>query len=267
MRHIGLFILSAGLLLVSPGWAAEWSKTFTVSGKSDLTVKTSDADIKVDTWDQNAIEARVTTEHFKIGEGGVTIHDTQNGDAVELEVRFPRIEHFRVGIRRGDHVVVEIHMPRQGQVNLHTGDGSIQLANLKGTMDLESGDGNLEVSSVDGVLRAHSGDGRIRAVGRFDGLELKAGDGRVETRAEAGSSLGSGWNVETGDGNVSLVLPAHFAADLELQSGDGHINLGMQVTVEGKLKSNHIHGTINGGGGPLRVHTGDGSIELKAAQI
>src|SRR5882762_988980 len=171
MQRMTLTVLALGLLLVSSSWAEEWSKTFTISAKADLKVTTSDANIKVDTWDKNTIEAHVTTGRYKIGEGGITIHDVQNGDAVELDVRFPHeYLNFSFHDRR---VEIDIHMPRQGQVNLHTGDGSITLANLKGAMALESGDGSLEISAVDGTLHAHTGDGHIRAEGRFDGWEIQ----------------------------------------------------------------------------------------------
>jgi DUF4097 and DUF4098 domain-containing protein YvlB len=262
MRRTGLAILTFILVFVSSGWAEEWSKTFNITNKADLKVTTTDASITVDTWDQSKIEARVTTKNYKIGAGGITILDTQNGDTVTLELRFPH-EHFNFSMHVDRRVEINIHMPRQGQVNLHTGDGSIRLANLKGNMELDSGDGSLEVESVDGTLHAHTGDGHIRAQGRFDGLEVRTGDGRVETRAESGSSLGGGWDVETGDGSVTLAIPSNLAADVELQSGDGHINLDIPLTVEGRLKDNHLRGKMNGGGPPLRVHTGDGSIELK----
>jgi len=263
---MGLMVLTLCLLLVSSSWAEEWSKTFNITGKADLKVETSDASIIVDTWDQNTIEAHVTTKNYKIGEGGITIHDAQTGDMVVLELRFPH-EHFNFSMHMDRRVEISIHMPRQGQVNLHTGDGSIHLSNLKGSMELDSGDGNLEVDSVDGTLRAHTGDGHIRAEGRFDGLEIRTGDGRVDTRAAAGSSLGAGWDVETGDGSVTLEIPSNLAANVELESGDGHINLDVPLTVEGRLKDNHLHGKMNGGGPPLRVRTGDGSIELKNAGI
>lgn len=261
MRRTTLAILSLILLLASAGWAEEWTKTYKITNNADLRVTTSDASITLDTWDQNTVEARVTTVNYKIGPGGITINDTQNGDHVELELRFPH-EHFNFSMHNR-RVEITIHMPRQGQVNLHTGDGSIHIANLKGAMELESGDGNLEITSVEGTLHAHTGDGNIRAQGRFDGLEVRTGDGNVETRAEAGSSLGSGWELQSGDGNVTLAVPANLAADVELKTGDGHINLGMPLTVEGNLKENYMHGKMNGGGPTLRVHTGDGAIELK----
>jgi DUF4097 and DUF4098 domain-containing protein YvlB len=258
---MGLAVLTL-VLLASSGWAEEWSKTYNISGKADLKVMTSDAGITVDTWDQNKIEARVTTKNYKIGEGGITIHEEQTGDMVVIELRFPH-EYLNFSIGGNRRVEINIRMPRQGQVKLHTGDGSIHVSNLKGNMELDSGDGSLELNAVDGTLHAHTGDGHIHAQGRFDGLEIRTGDGRVETRAEAGSSLGTGWEVETGDGSVTLEVPRNLAADVELQSGDGHINLDIPLTVEGRLKDNHLRGKMNGGGPPLRVHTGDGSIALK----
>lgn len=262
MRRIGLMVLTI-VLLASSGWADEWSKTFNVSGKADLKVMTTDASIIVDTWDKNTIEAHVTTLNYKIGDGGITIEDRQAGDQVSIELKFPH-EHLNFSFHGNRHVEINIHMPRQGQVKLHTGDGSIHLSNLKGNMELDTGDGHIEVESVDGSLHAHTGDGHIRADGRFDGLEIKTGDGKVDTRAEAGSTLGEGgWEVDTGDGNVTLAIPSNLAANVDLQSGDGHINLEIPLTVEGRLKDNHLQGRMNGGGRQLRVHTGDGSISLK----
>jgi len=241
--------------------ADEWSKTYTLTGKPDLRVETSDANLHVDTWDQNTIQVHVTSQHYKIGEGGIKIYERQSGDSVELELRFP---HRNFVIQFGSYRVdVDILMPREGRVNLHTGDGIIQLEHFKGDMDLESGDGHQEINSVDGTLRARTGDGHIRADGRFDVLDLNTGDGRIEARAMPGSNLASSWTLHTGDGSVTLQLPENFAADVDLHTSDGHISLDMPVTVEGRLGEKSIHGKINGGGKLLTVHTGDGSIRLE----
>ena len=92
-------------------------------------------------------------------------------------------------------------------------------------MDVESGDGRLEVEGVDGVLRAHSGDGHVRVRGRFDNLDISTSDGRIEAEALAGSSIGTGWNLSTGDGGVTVMIPENFAADISVHTGDGHITL------------------------------------------
>src|SRR5271167_3740180 len=223
MKRFALVALGVWLATASFARADEWSKTYTITGKPDLRVETSDANIHVDTWDQKTIEARVTSEHYKIGEHGLRIEEHQSGDSVELEIHFPHDVHMFSFNMHGYRVEVEIHMPREGRVNLHTGDGSIRLANFKGEMDLQTGDGHQDINSVDGTLRARSGDGRITAAGRFDVLELGTGDGRIEARALAGSAMTASWTLHTGDGSVSLDLPANFAADVDLHTSDGHI--------------------------------------------
>ncbi len=264
--------LSAGLILSGficslvalPARADDWSKTYTITGKPDLRVETSDANIHVSTWDQNTIEAKVTTTHYKIGDDGIRIEEHQTGDVVEIEVRYP---HHGVNILWGNpmshRVEIDIQMPREGRVDLHTGDGKIELGNFKGEMQLRSGDGSQEIESVDGKLRATTGDGHIRANGRFDELELKTGDGHVEARAIAGSALAAGWRLESGDGTVTLEVPENLAADVDLHTGDGHIDLDMPVTTEGKIRENEVRGKLNGGGNLLVIHTGDGSIRLR----
>src|SRR6202022_4557152 len=104
---------------------------------------------RLDPWDQNKIEARVTAEGWKIGGGGVKVLDHQTGDSVELEVRLPH-NVCMVCLHTTSHRVdVEIHLPREGRVNLRTGDGSIRLSNFKGDMDLRSSDGDQDIDSVD----------------------------------------------------------------------------------------------------------------------
>jgi DUF4097 and DUF4098 domain-containing protein YvlB len=263
MKRFVLVALVACLAAAPFGRADEWSKTYTLTGKPDLRVETSDANIRVDTWDQKTIEARVVSEHYKIGGRGLRIEEHQSGDSVQLEIHFPHDVHiisFNVHSYRVD---VEIHMPREGRVDLRSGDGSIRLANFKGEMDLQTGDGHQDIDSVDGALRARAGDGRITAGGRFDILELRTGDGRIEARAASGSTVSSSWTLHTGDGSITLQLPANFAADLELRTSDGPITADIPVAVDGRLSEKNIHGKINGGGNLITVRTGGGSIRLQ----
>ncbi len=256
-----LSVLAISIAAVLPARADEWSKTYSVTGSPDLRIETTDANIRVNTWDQNAIEAKVITNRYKIGEGGIRVEEHQTGNSVEIEVRYP---HHMVGIEWGQHRVdIIVQMPRQGNVNLRTGDGKIELADLKGAMDLHSGDGSENIENVDGKLHASTGDGHIRCNGRFDELELKTGDGHVEAVARSGSKMAANWRLESGDGSVSLELPPDLSADVDLHTGDGHIDLDMPVTTEGKIRQNEIHGKLNGGGSLLTIHTGDGSIHLR----
>src|SRR5438477_4662549 len=153
--------LCLSVSLAQGAQAEEWTKSFNITGRAELRVDTSDAQIHVETWDQKKIEAHITSSKWGFGQGGIQVHDHQTGDSVELEVRFPHgFPIMSIGDRR---TVIEIRMPREGKVRLHTGDGEIRLRDLKGEMELESGDGRLEIEGVDGIVRAHSGDGRVLA--------------------------------------------------------------------------------------------------------
>lgn len=260
MKRMFLIILAIGLAGALPASADEWSKTYNVNGKPELRVETSDANIRVTTWDQKTIAAKVTTSRYKIGEGGIHIEEHQTGDSVDIEVRFP---HHNFNFDFGSHRVdITIQMPREGDVNLKTGDGRVELTGLKGEMNLHSGDGSEVIDSVDGRLTATTGDGHIEASGRFDELTLKTGDGHLDVHAGSGSSMAGGWRLESGDGSVSLSVPESLAADVDLHTGDGHIDLEMPITTAGKLRQNEIRGKLNGGGGLLTIRTGDGSIHL-----
>ena len=106
------------LAIAIPAHSEQWSKTYNISGRPDLRVETSDANIHVETWNQNTIEATVISTRYKIGEGGLQIDQHQNGDTVEIEVRYP---HHGITFDIGNHRVdVNIHMPREGKVWMHT---------------------------------------------------------------------------------------------------------------------------------------------------
>jgi len=260
MRRLAVLLVFA-LSITSLALADDWNKTYTVSANPELRVGTSDASIHVTTWDRNTIEARVTTEGYKIGEGGIRIIEQQTGNTVSIEVKFPHETFFNFGYHRRN-VEITIQMPRVGNANLRTADGSITLSGLKGNMDVNTSDGSLQIEGVDGSLRAHTSDGRITASGRFDTLSLNTSDGRIDATALAGSRLNGEWDLHTSDGGVTLRIPSTLSADVELRTGDGRIDFDVPITTQGAIGRNRINGKLNGGGNLISVHTSDGSIHI-----
>ena len=240
--------------------ADDWSKTYDLTGKPELRVEARDASVQVEVWDQNKIEARVTTRGWHIGTGGVEIVEHQQGNAVDIELRQPHT-HFSIGIDNR-RIELDIHMPRNAKVNLHTGDGNVSAKGLKGELNFTTGDGRLELDDVDGDLRAHTSDGSVRVSGRFDLLELRTSDGRVEVEARPGSQLREAWDIRSSDGSVRLRIPGDLAADIELHTSDVSITTNIPIAVEGSFGNHDIHGKMNGGGNRLTVHTSDGSVTL-----
>ncbi len=191
LRWFSLLLLSVLVVPVSAS-ADEWKKDYSPSGKPVIRVDANDADIRVNDWDRKDIEARIITEGYKIGPDAVRVTESQSGNQITLEVHTPRL----LGLVLHRHSVrVEVSMPRQGDLNLHTGDGDIRVVNISGDFRVDSGDGNLEIRSADGTLNAETRDGNIRTSGRFDTLTLHTGDGNIDAEAEAGSKSTSGWNL------------------------------------------------------------------------
>ena len=275
----------------------EWTKSFNLEHGAKLGVETSDANIRVTSCECSTVEARITTQGWKIGGDGINIVDRQTGDQIDIEVRFPR-HAFQMNWRNR-RVDIEIKVPRDADLDLHTGDGNVDVQGVKGTILLRSGDGNLKLSElqgtlkadtgdgnidmrnvrgdltlhtgdgridlagIDGSLRAETGDGRVNVNGRFDVLDVKTGDGGIDAVAAEGSTLDANWRLNTGDGNLTLRLPATIAADVELRTSDGSIDFDMPVTVSGRAGKREVHGQINGGGKLISLKTGDGSIRLE----
>ena len=153
----------------------------------------------------------------------------------------------------------------EGRLEIHTGDGHISVQGAKGAMHLRTGDGHIEARDVDGTVEATTGDGHIRMEGRFDALNLKTGDGSIRARVNPGSKMSTPWSIHTRDGSVEMVLPEGFQANVDAETRDGRITLGFPITVEGVSSKSQIHGKLNGGGQALTIHTGDGSIRLGRA--
>jgi len=276
----GIAVVAALALGFAAGGAnaEEWTKSYTVNGRARVRVDTNDGAVRVTTGDSKQVELRVIYEGYKLDKN-LTVSSRQDGDQVEVSARVHNGLSWGWGIR---HTVlrIEVHMPREADLNVDTGDGSVEAERLTGNLDIHTGDGHIRVDGargeirlrtgdgsiegreLDGKVEADTGDGHVTLEGRFDSLNIKTGDGHVTARVGAGSKLATGWNVHTGDGGVDMSLPGDLQANIDASTNDGRISLGIPVTVEGTFSTSRISGKMNGGGQQLTIHTGDGSIHL-----
>ncbi|MFZ0563045.1 MAG: DUF4097 family beta strand repeat-containing protein [Terriglobales bacterium] len=264
MLKIASFTLLALIALttvIASARADDWSKTYDLTGKPELRVEAQDASIRIDVWNQNKIEAHVTTRGWHIGNGELEIVEHQQGNIVDIELRQPHRNHFSIGID-ARHTELEIHMPRSAKVNVHSGDGAVSAKGVEGELDFSTADGSLELDDIDGTLHAHTSDGSVHVSGRFDLLDLRTSDGRIEAEARPGSQVRDAWEIRSSDGSVTLRIPGDLAADVELHTSDGSITTGIPIAVEGSIHAHDIHGKLNGGGNRLTLHTSDGSVRL-----
>ena len=257
------FFFAVTLIALVPlsAHADEWRKTFALTGKSDIQVDTNDAEIRVNSAERKDIEALVITVGYKIGPDDVRVSDRQSGNHLELDVRTPS-GHFGFGFH-SHSVRVELTVPRESDLNLHSGDGNIRVMAVKGNLRLDSGDGELEVREGEGPLNATTRDGNVRVQGVFSALDVHTGDGNIDAEAEPGSRMTSGWVLRTGDGNVILRLPENFAAEIDAHTGDGRVDVDFPLTFNGSMRESTIRGKMNGGGPLLEIRSGDGNISLR----
>jgi DUF4097 and DUF4098 domain-containing protein YvlB len=276
---IGAAVLASGMFAAAVH-AEDYTKSFTVSNRASVHVDTDDGSVSVTTGDTHEVEFRVEYQGYELNKS-LQIDSSQHGDAIELIARNPGKWHFFIGSMRRLHI--EIRMPRDadlqirtgdgsikvndlsGAIDLHTGDGALRVSSLKGSIRLHTGDGLIEGSSLDGTCDAVSGDGRIRLAGRFDVLNAKSGDGSIGINALQGSKLDSSWSIHSGDGSIDVALPANLAVDIDATTGDGHISTDIPIMMQGIISKSRIHGKMNGGGSTLTIHTGDGSVRLTQA--
>ena len=273
-----------------------YTKSFPAAGRPSVHVNADDASVHVTSSSAAQVEFRVEYAGYTLGKN-LRIEARQDSNQVELSTRTVG----RVGISlnvKPRRVHIEVRMPKEGDlqivtgdgavevssidgnVSVRTGDGSVDSASLSGTIDLHTGDGRIGADKIKGELRMRSGDGaiegsdldgrcdvitgdgRVRLAGRFDALNVASGDGGIGVRVAAGSKMSAAWSLRSGDGAIDLTLPAGFQARLDATTGDGKILLGVPVTVEGSMSEKRVRGTLNGGGAALNLHTGDGAIRL-----
>ncbi len=280
MRRRALFALSAFFILcvaALPAAADVWTKTWPVTAAAQVSVNADDGNIRVETGGSTQVKAIVRTVGWRIADDEVRVFEKQSGDRVELELKLPS-RRFDIHFRR--EISIELTVPGNAELDLHTGDGNIATRGVEGTLRSDTGDGNITVVGAKGKIRLHTGDGNINAeeldgslaadtgdgnlvvAGRFDGVDAETGDGNVEVTAYAGSRVASAWKVRTGDGDVTVRLPEGVAADIDANTGDGRITCDFAVSVSGKVDPATVRGPMNGGGPPLALRTGDGNIRV-----
>jgi DUF4097 and DUF4098 domain-containing protein YvlB len=290
------FLLLSVAMLAPRAQAEEWTKSYTVSGRAQVRVDTNDGAVQIYTASSKQVDFRVVYNGYEINKT-LRVDSRQEGDTVQINARVSGHWGFSWGNNQRN-IRIEVHMPKDadlqvdtgdgsvttqslnGKVKIHTGDGAVRAQEVSGDVDIDTGDGSITVEgakgeirlrtgdghidarNLDGKVDAMSGDGHIKLDGRLDSLSVKTGDGSINARLQPGSKVNSSWSIRTGDGSVDIVLPADLQANIDASTNDGHISMGIPVTVEGTFSNSQIHGKMNGGGQPVVIHTGDGSIRL-----
>ncbi len=261
-------------------------KRFTVKGTPVVRATTFDGSIQIQSWDKPEVLIEIekrgpTREAVDV----LVVTSSQDGDTIQVEVQKPPDASFKVmGIGVSSTARLTVWLPQRadvrarsgdgsitiervnGRVELHTGDGSIRGNDIAGELKLTTGDGSITVDGAEGRLTLDTGDGGVNVSGSLNSVRLHTGDGSIVYRAQPGTTMADDWEITTGDGGVSLYLPADFGAELDAHTGDGAIRNDLEVggADTNETSRRTVRGRLGGGGRALRIRTGDGSIRLRA---
>ena len=283
MKVLRLFAFAPVLALATTAVLAEsdWQKSYPVSGKPSLTVSTGDASTEVHSC--GCREVRIRVEWNDRHPDQYTVTEFQSGDHVNFELKEKQHLGFHIGgTHREPHVTVETPgeldleartsdgglkvYEVNGSIALRTSDGAVDVSDVSGAVRLVASDGSIRIHNVTGTLESRSSDGHVSIDGKFSGVQVHTSDGALELTLAEGSQLTTSSRVEASDGNVKIRLPRTLAADVDIHTGDGHIDCQLPLTLNGYTSGggHEIRGRLNAGGTPLTIHTSDGNVTIAA---
>lgn len=145
-------------------------------------------------------------------------------------------------------VSYEIHVPQRTNLKLTAYNGGIGISGVDGTLDFQTQNGGVSLSDVAGNVRGRTQNG---------GVSVKLSGARWN---------GTGLNVETQNGGVTLEMPQNYAARLETATVNGGFRSDFEISVKMRdwNRGVNISTDLNGGGAPVRVVTTNGGVRIRA---
>ena len=272
------FVAACGLLAVPAAADFRLEKQLDLAPGGDLVVDSEGGGVTVVGDSAGGVRVLLTSEDDDVAERYDFDFDSQPG---RVTITTRRKRGARGWFEWGGHGVrIEVHTPRQTDVDLRSSGGGLRASRLEGEVRMRSSGGGLRVADVKGAVDGESSGGSIQ-VHRVEGnLKLDTSGGGVEVvevigDVEAGSS-GGGITVEnvagdvdvsTSGGGVRVALLPTARVTVDASSSGGSVTCDLPVTTRGKVSRSSLRGEINGGGHLYRLRSSGGGIRIRPAGL
>jgi len=148
------------------------------------------------------------------------------------------------------------------RTEIGTVSGEVRAEKLRGTVRARSVSGDITLDDVVGELRGKTVSGELLAHGTLAGLEFESVSGGFEFR---GDLKGAGeYSINSHAGDIRLVLPANFAASLDVSTFSGDFRTEFPLTLQpgerSRIRNRRLQTTMNGGGPRISLETFSGDI-------
>lgn len=167
----------------------------------------------------------------------------------------------------------------KGDIKADTSGGSIKIGSIEGNVHADTSGGSISLAAASGAARLDTSGGSIK-VGTVRGpahLDTSGGSIRVEQAENTVKADTSGGSIEVGfvgplkgrceldtsAGGITVRLDPNAAFDLDADTSAGGVTCDFPITVQGKMKRDHLAGKVNGGGPLLKLDTSAGSIRIQ----
>jgi len=224
------------------GWACE-VREFTLSASGSLDVDARpNGGIRVEGWDRNELHvlARVAAQADSDADARSILGDVQvdvSGSSIDADgPRTDRGESWSVSFR--------VSVPRSTDLSLESTNGGISISQVSGDLEFRTTNGGVKLVDVAGNVRGRTTNGGLT-------VELAGAEWQ-----------GTGLDVATTNGGVTLLIPDGYNAQLETGTVNGGLQFDFPVTVQGRLNRN-ISTNLGDGGAPIRVRTTNGGVAVK----
>ena len=185
--------------------------------------------------------------------------DNEHGESqsADFTVQLPR--GLRLALETGNGA---IDVSGTGtDVSASSGNGQVRVAGASGAVNANSGNGEVTVNGAGGPVKANTGNGTVHAYTSVGPVTATTGNGDIDVRMQT-LTAPRAMDFSTGNGSVTVTVPAAFAAILDADTGHGRIESDFPLTISGHLDPSHVRAAINGGGPTLHLSTGNGDLIL-----
>lgn len=252
------FVLLFGISVSSSVYAEkeEIERTFSVSANGTLKIDSDSGSIEIESWNKNTVEVSIekyARSQKRLDEFEVTVE--QRGNDVEI-----------IGDSgRNSRVEVEyvVKVPKQYNLDLKTGGGSIKVSELEGHVKVHTSGGSIKIGDIsNGDVDANTSGGSIK-VGDVEGnLKVDTSGGSIRLGKVTGTS-----DIDTSGGSITL---EQGGSDVKAETSGGSINIGPTTgkvdvdTSGGSIKIDMTEGDVkaNTSGGSIKVVGSKGSVDV-----
>jgi hypothetical protein len=205
--------------------------------------------IRLVAWDRNEILVRTKVEAW--GDSAGDAKDRLSLVSIQTAGATVKADGPRSGVlgKWGEqkwNVSYEVFTPRKTDLNLESVNGGISVTDVRGNISFETVNGGVSLSGVNGTVKGESVNG---------GISVDIAGTRWE---------GTGLDVETVNGGVTLSVPASFQATVHAETVNGGLNSDFPgAAYDGTPRPRKMEIKLGGGGAPVKVETVNGGVRIR----